>query len=299
MTLPRQILPGTTYLIQRRCTQRQFLLKPGKITDSVVLYCFAVAAEKFEVQIHCLDVLSNHYHAEVTDILGNLPDFLAYVNRLIATCLNASHSRWENFWAAEQPCVVKLVTDEDKLRKMVYTMANPVSSFLVSHGHMWPGVRTTPRDLLSDGIDAPRPNVYFRKNGKMPEKTKLILVRPPGFDHLSDEDFVELLEKELEEREKEIRAEAKSKNIHFKGVYRIQRQRHTDTPTSREPRRKLKPRVAAVNKWRRIEALRRLKAFVQAYRETWLRWKQGVTDVVFPAGTYALARNAAVVCAPQ
>jgi len=55
--------------------------------------------------------------------------------------------------------------------------------------------------------------------------------------------------------------------------------------------------VAAANKWRRIEALERLKEFQATYREAWLRWKQGFTDVVFPAGTYALARYAAVVCA--
>jgi len=56
--------------------------------------------------------------------------------------------------------------------------------------------------------------------------------------------------------------------------------------------------VATVNKWRRIEALQRLKAFLADYRKAWQQWKQGITDVVFPAGTYTLARNAAVVCAP-
>ncbi len=53
-----------------------------------------------------------------------------------------------------------------------------------------------------------------------------------------------------------------------------------------------------MNKWRRIEALQRLKAFLADYRKAWQQWKQGITDVVFPAGTYTLARNAAVVCAP-
>jgi putative transposase len=79
---------------------------------------------------------------------------------------------------------------------------------------------------------------------------------------------------------------------------RFKRQRHTDTPTSREPRRNLKPRVAAKSKWRRIEALQRLKEFVADYRAAWLEWKQGFRDVVFPAGTYAMVRNANVACAP-
>ncbi len=112
----------------------------------------------------------------------------------------------------------------------------------------WPGVHTTPKDLLSDGIDVHRPEVYFRENGNMPKTAKLKLVRPPTHDHLSDKEFVALLEKKLEKRETEIREHAKAKNIRFLGVRHIQRQRHTDTPKSKEPRRKLKPRVAAVNK---------------------------------------------------
>ena len=38
--------------------------------------------------------------------------------------------------------------------------------------------------------------------------------------------------------------------------------------------------------------------FIAAYRESWLQWKQGFVDVVFPTGTYALAKIAAVTCAP-
>ena len=41
--MPRQILPGSTYLITRRCTQRQFLLKPSPLTNQVIAYCYAIA----------------------------------------------------------------------------------------------------------------------------------------------------------------------------------------------------------------------------------------------------------------
>ncbi len=53
-----------------------------------------------------------------------------------------------------------------------------------------------------------------------------------------------------------------------------------------------------MNKWRRIEALQRLKEFIAEYREALLRWKQGFTDVTFPRGTYAMAKYANVNCAP-
>jgi hypothetical protein len=57
----------------------------------------------------------------------------------------------------------------------------------------------------------------------------------------------------------------------------------------------LKPRVAAANKWARIEALRRLKSFVHAYRQAWLLFKQGIRDILFPPGTYALVRHAGAI----
>ena len=44
MTAPRQILPGAVYVITRRCTQRQFLLRPSNLTNQVFAYSLAVAA---------------------------------------------------------------------------------------------------------------------------------------------------------------------------------------------------------------------------------------------------------------
>ncbi len=46
MTAPRQVLRGTTYLVTRRCAQRQFLLKPSKTTNEVFLYVLAVAVDR-------------------------------------------------------------------------------------------------------------------------------------------------------------------------------------------------------------------------------------------------------------
>jgi len=38
MSRPRQIIPGQTVFVTRRCSQRQFLLKPGKTVNQVFLY---------------------------------------------------------------------------------------------------------------------------------------------------------------------------------------------------------------------------------------------------------------------
>jgi len=73
VSFPRPVLEGTTYMITRRTTQRQFLLKPSALTNQIFLYCLAVAAERTSVVLHAVCVLSNHYHLVATDPLGRIP----------------------------------------------------------------------------------------------------------------------------------------------------------------------------------------------------------------------------------
>lgn len=131
----------------------------------------------------------------------------------------------------------------------------------------------------------------------MPAKVSLEITKPPCLDDMTDEQLVDTLQRMIRDREDQLVAEAEEKGIRFLGTKRLERQRHTDTPSSRDPRRNLSPRVACKNKWRRIELLQRLKQFAYDYREALLRWTQGFREVIFPAGTYAMARLHNVNCA--
>ena len=46
MSLPREVLPGRTYMITRRCSERRFLLWPDNKTTNAFIYCLAVAAQR-------------------------------------------------------------------------------------------------------------------------------------------------------------------------------------------------------------------------------------------------------------
>jgi REP element-mobilizing transposase RayT len=132
MTAPRQILPEQLYLVTRRCTQRQFLLRPDEGTKQIFLYALGDAAARFGIELIAWHASSNHYHAVVYDPRGELPLFLERFHKLCARALNARWKRWENLWAAEATCAVRLIEDEDVLEKVVYTLANPVVDHLVS-----------------------------------------------------------------------------------------------------------------------------------------------------------------------
>jgi hypothetical protein len=61
MTLPREIVPGRFYMVTRRCTQRQFLLRPDPETNNAFIYCLAVAAQRCEIDVLLPCALSNHH----------------------------------------------------------------------------------------------------------------------------------------------------------------------------------------------------------------------------------------------
>jgi REP element-mobilizing transposase RayT len=295
MTAPRQVLPGTTYLVTRRCSHRQFLLRPSPLTNSVFLYVLAVASCRFGVHVHAYCVLSNHFHLVVTDPGARLPAFEQYLDSLVARAVNSSLGRWESFWAPSSYSAVALVSRDDIVDKAAYVLANPTAAGLVPRGRDWPGLWSAPEKIGAAPIAARRPATFFRSNGYMPETATLELTAPPGFD--SPGDFGSRLALALVALEEKARRQLASGGRGFLGAARVLAQKPWARPAPGEPRRQLKPRVASRDKWKRIEVLTRLLDFLGAYREAWLAMRAGATDVLFPAGTYGLRVTCGVRCA--
>ena len=292
MTAPRQVLPGTTYLVTRRCTQRQFLLKPSKTTNEVFLYLLAVAARRFEIEVHAFCVLSNHFHLVLTDPHARLPAFHQFLDALVARAINASLGRREAFWAPDSYSAVRLVSAGDVLDKAAYVLANPVAAGLVRTGRLWPGLWSAPECIGSDPLRIRRPRHFFDPKGVLPEQIELKMTSPPGF--ASAGEFRDQLSAALEAREAEA---TRARRGGFLGVARVLAQTPTGQPAPGEPRRTLNPLVAARDKWKRIEALGRLIAFLRSYRSAWAAWRARQDQVTFPHGTYLLRVAHGVPCA--
>jgi len=295
MTAARQILPGTTYLVTRRCSERRFFLRPSKRTNDIFRYILAVAASRYNIQVHAYCVLSNHFHLVVTDPHAKLPDFHRYLDGLVARAINFAIGRWEAFWDPDSYSAVRLETTEAILEKVVYVLANPVAAGLVRHGSEWPGLWSGPRQLGAVPIVTERPKEFFRVDSSMPTSAQIQLDRPPGFE--TEASFGEALSKGLRAAEDRLAAELGRDGRSFLGVARVLAQKPSARPATGGPRRTLSPRVATRNKWKRIEALLRLAEFRRAYREALTAWKAGVREVLFPAGTWQMRVQHAVICA--
>lgn len=295
MTAPRQVLPGVTYLVTRRCFQRMFLLRPSPATNAIFLYVLAVAARRYGILVHAFCVMSNHFHLVVTDAGARLPEFEQYLNALVARAVNASLGRWESFWAPGSYSAVALSSPHDVLEKIAYVLTNPVKAGLVASADQWPGLWSAPASIGADALRVARPERFFRRNGPMPEESELALVPPPGFE--SADAFRALLADAIAAREGEVGRTHALGGIGFLGARRVLAQRPTARPPAPAAMRGLRPRLAARDPWKRMEAIGRLVGFLRAYREAWRARRAGRAAAVFPAGTYLLRVLHGVPCA--
>jgi putative transposase len=283
-------------LVTRRCSERRFFLKPSKVTSEIFVYVLALAARRYNVQVHAFCVLSNHYHLLVTDRDACLPAFMQYLDGLVARAVNASLGRFEGFWAsAATYSAVAHADPEDVVAKAAYVLANPVAAGLVRRGSEWPGLWTSPHQLGSGQLVARRPKLFFSSEGYLPESVDLLLTTPACFASASR--FQSLVADALREIEDRCARELESEGRSFLGAARVLAQKSVARPAAGEPRFGLNPRIAARDKWKRIEAICRLKEFLSAYKDAWREWKSGVRDVLFPSGTYLLRIMHGAACA--
>ena len=283
MAKSRPCYPGTTYLITRRCAGRRFFLNPRKLVFKVFVFVLAVAAKRQGILVHAVCVMGNHYHAVVTDPRGDIPAFLHYLHEFTSKCLNFRRGRMENMWAWKETSRVTLEDTASILDKIVYTLCNPVSSWVVSRAAEWTGLRMW---WANEPVTVERP-AYFSDVGAVPATATLVMVPPPAFSEMGD-GGIELVSNALSEREKALREEARRKGIRFVGRRKLAKQRWQECPTSFAERMKISPRVATRNKWHRIAAIRRNKQFDLDYAEAMKEWRAGNRDVLFPYGTYKM-----------
>lgn len=289
MTLPRQVIAGRIHLITRRCTQRQFLLRPDPVVVQIYLYCLAEAAQRFGITVYGWVAMSNHQHLIVRDNRGNLPAFLAHFNRLTARALNDHWGRWENLWSSEQPNVVWLVEPQDCFEKLIYVLTNPVLSDLVDRVVDWPGAISLTQNLTGKPLTVKRPRNYFREDGTMPAIVTLQVERLPGFEHLDAESWAKMLRARLDIEEEEAREKRMKEQRPFFGRKAVLGCQHTDRPDTMAPRRRLRPTTACGNPALRIRVLGLLRSFRTAYRSAMEEWLARDFATWFPPGTYKMA----------
>lgn len=291
MSSPRPIFPNRFYLLTRRCTQRMFLMRPDAAMNNAFLYCIIEASQHFNIRVLLAQMMSNHHHLVLHDPHDHIVEFYHRFYTHLAKCINALRGRWENAFATEPTCLVELVDANAVLDKLLYTATNPVKDGLVERVHHWPGPNTVRALLEGRTVRARRPSFLFRDDGPTPAEVEMTFSIPPALGDAAL--LLARLRGEILAVEAACARTRVQQGRGLVGRRRITRQSWRESPTSHEPRRNLRPRVAGRSQWARIEALQRNRAFAHEYRAAWQRWRVGL-PALFPAGTYALARLANV-----
>lgn len=298
MSLPRQVLPGRTYLITRAIRSRRFYLAPDSGVNIIIWFCIAAAAAISGVQVHAVCAMSTHIHLVVTDVRGELPRFMHWLFRHTAVCLKALRGIEENVWAVGKPNVVELVTNEAILEAMAYTLANPSTAGLVERSKTWPGAISTPEDLHGRETVVSAPLQFFRKR---PDEVLRFTVPEALLEDGTVADVVEALKRRIGDLEQEASEKLRSRGRNFLGLESIRRTKFWSRPKT--PRKDVEngyrnPRIKAVVREALIEAKERLREFWHAYFEALELFQSGERPL-FPAGTWWMVRHAGCEAVPS
>jgi REP element-mobilizing transposase RayT len=288
------IVPDRFYMITRRCSQRTFLLRPDQKANQTFLFCLIEAANRWDITVVLPSVMSNHHHTIVYDRHGRVIEFMQHFHSMLARSMNALRGRWENFFSTEEPSLVELVDRSDILDKLTYAATNPVAAGLVARVADWPGVNGLESLLGGHRVKVHRPEKFFRETGEMPEHVAHTFQIPSDAKRIGDvKKFLAELRDSVTRVEAEFSRKRAEEGRCVMGRRCVLRQSWRDSPTSQEPRRGLRPRVAARSEWLRCQVLQRNRAFVDAYRAARKLWLAGL-EAMFPRGTYWLSRFARI-----
>src|SRR5258707_1521492 len=70
MSQSRRIVPETTSLLTRRCTQRQLHLQPNRLNSNASLYSDTDFSLKITIDLILPQMMSNHHHTAFDDPQG-------------------------------------------------------------------------------------------------------------------------------------------------------------------------------------------------------------------------------------
>ena len=101
-----------------------------------------------------------------------------------------------------------MIETEDVIDKIVYALANPVSSGLVDEGRKWPGLRRGPLDLLRAPRKTTKTGRFLSPRSRIRQPPEISVSKPPGFEDHSDSEFAESISTMVDNRERNIRLEA-------------------------------------------------------------------------------------------
>lgn len=298
MTLPRNIVPGRMLFITMRTHRRTFFFSPNDEVNQVINYLVAYASERHGVGISGMVWQSNHAHLLVNDHRGEVSAFLQTLNGAIARGLNALRGERGGVFERGNVHIMPVGSAQDALTALAYMGANPVASGCVEHGRQWLGIRSLVRFMGGKPQRITRPERLFRHTllgyrGHLPAELTVRYELPLAVAAEDRGKFIHEAELAVAEAEEKARAEVRAAGKTFRGVAGCRDVPHHTRATSPErkgPGSGGDPFLIS-DKEEHERHKQYLRGFLDAYAQALTRFRAGDRDVVFPHGTWRMARS--------
>ncbi len=300
MTLPRNVRPDVTWFVTRRTVRRHFLLNPDQEGEIEQIYWYTTGyyAQQLGIELHVIQVMSNHTHETMTDGRAELSRFLELRNRAFANAVKVLRGWSGEVFDKRPACWVELRTPEAVVDKMAYTIANCVKAGLVRTPRRWPGAKVLVDDLGRKVIKVKRPRVYFDPE-HWPDEVTIPIVMPKKLEERygSPEACRAAIQVEVDRHVRAAHAQNEQRGCGYLGAKRVLKQPHTGRADSEERSGALTPTFATGGDPAVAQALiEERDIFLTQYRRALQAWREGIRDVLFPFGTWKMRRYHAVRC---
>ena len=281
--------PMSCHMINRRCVQREMLLRPDFELVQCYYYILGYLLTRYQVEYHAACIMANHLHLLLTDLVGDqIQGFNRDLFSLMARSTNCFRGRRENLWSSHKPnCVCVAPRAEDMIDKIAYIVVNPVDAGLVSHAKKWPGVRVLPSEIGRLKMRVTRPKFFFSPTGQMPDEVELSFQLPGVWDS-DPEELRRKISEECNRRERTIRDEFRESGRTFMGTKRVLRKSTRATAATREALFGTIPHVACKEKSLLVKFIAWRKLRQKRYELKRQQLLEGKKNVRFPEGTWAL-----------
>lgn len=124
-----------------RTIHGRLLLRPDPETTERIAGVLARAQELYEMPIHAVAVLSNHYHLLLTPRdAEHLARFMGHVNSNIAREVGRLRGWRQKFWGGRYKVVAVSGEEEAQVARLRYILSHGAKENLVESSEQWPGL---------------------------------------------------------------------------------------------------------------------------------------------------------------
>ena len=255
--------------------------------------------EMFGVVIYAFIVMGNHYHLLAAFPRNNKKAFFTAFNAIIARLTNTYVREFEGgkLWGRRARSI-PMGDHIDIKHQFFYTALNPVGASLTHRLSEYEGYNSW-HDALTNKKRSFKiflRQTYYNRKRRNPRTTKeqctvthtLAYSRLPGYEHLSQKDYLSMMIKELEERRVKLVEERSAAGQGFATPAKLREQRPGAKPrfTKTSKRNSKRPLILTRCAELKKQFLEWYFTMRQKYKLASLRYRSGVLDAEFPPGTY-------------